>query len=115
DLFATMRNFKDFGTNGIFIMTRGEHGSLIYKKEKEILKIPAFKPKKVLDETGAGDAYFSIFLYEYLQSDKSWKSIESSAYKASAAASYLIEKEGLSGCETRKKVLNRVKKRKYIK
>ena len=115
DLLGAMRNFKDFGTDGIFIMTRGEHGSLIYKKGSEILKIPAFKPKKVVDETGAGDVYFSIFLYEFLQSDKSWKSIESSAYKASAAASYLIEKEGLSGSKTRKNVLNRVTKREYIK
>ncbi|MFW9772810.1 MAG: PfkB family carbohydrate kinase [Candidatus Thorarchaeota archaeon] len=115
DLSATMRNFKDFGMDGIFIMTRGEHGSLIYKKECEILQIPAFKPKKVVDETGAGDVYFSIFLYEFLRSDKSWMSIKSSAYKASAAASYLIEKEGLSGSETRKNVLNRVTKREYIK
>jgi hypothetical protein len=115
DVLMTMENFKEYDTNGIFIMTRGENGSVIYKKGYQILEIPAFKSKKIVDETGAGDVFFSIFLFEFLQSDKSWKSIESAAYKASAAASFLIEKKGLSGCESKKKVLNRVKRRNYIK
>ncbi len=114
DLYKVMKYFNNYRINGLFIMTLGEKGSMIIKHGEEILKIPAFKPKKVIDETGAGDIYFSIFLYEYLQSDKTWKAVKNAAYLASAAASFLIEKKGPNGFETKKKVLRRVKREKYI-
>jgi len=95
-------------------MTMGEKGSMIMKKQKKILKIPAFKPKKVVDETGAGDVYFSIFLYEFVHSDKSWASIKKAAYLASSAASFLIERKGPAGFASKKAVVKRIKKRKYI-
>ncbi|MFX1502492.1 MAG: hypothetical protein ACFFDH_16140 [Promethearchaeota archaeon] len=76
--------------------------------------MPAFKPKRVLDETGAGDIYFSIFLYEFIRSDNSWQAVRNAAYLASSAASFLIEKKGPAGFETKRKVLKRVKKAKYI-
>ena len=47
-------------------MTLGEKGSMLTKKGEKILNIPAFKPRRVVDETGAGDVYFSIFLYEFI-------------------------------------------------
>ncbi|MFX1303653.1 MAG: carbohydrate kinase family protein [Promethearchaeota archaeon] len=103
-----------YDNNGIFIMTLGEKGSMLTKKGKKILKIPAFKAKKVIDETGAGDVYFSIFLYEFIRSDKSWKAIENAAYLASAAASFLVEKKGSAGFKTKKRVLKRVISAKYI-
>ena len=115
DLYDTMNHFKNYDSNGIYIMTLGDKGSLIYKKGKSMLEIPAFRPKKIRDETGAGDVYFSIFLYEFLQSDKSWNAIKKAAYLASAAASFLVEKKGPSGCVAKKKVLNRIKKKDYIK
>lgn len=114
DTYTVMNHFTNYNTEGIFIMTLGEKGSLIYKKGKEVLKIPAFKPKKVVDETGAGDVYFSIFLYEYLHSDKSWGQIKRSAYLASAAASFLVEKKGPSGFAIKRKVLKRINKKDYI-
>lgn len=109
-----MMHFEKFGTKGIFIMTLGERGSLIYQKGKKILKIPAFKPKKVIDETGAGDVYMSIFLYEFLYSDKSWSAIEKGGYLASAAASFLVERKGPSGFAVKKKVLKRIEEKQYI-
>ncbi len=115
DHHKIMNFFEKFGTNGIFIMTMGENGSLVYQKGNKMLKIPAFKPKKVIDETGAGDVYISIFLYEFLCSDKSWIAIEKSANLASAAASFLVEKKGLDGCAVKKKVLKRIAKKDYIK
>ena len=114
DLHKVMNFFETFDTIGIFIMTLGENGSLIYQKGNKILKIPAFKPKKVTDETGAGDVYFSIFLYEFLHTDKSWSAIETAANLAAAAASFLLEKKGLYGCVVKKKVLKRVAKKEYI-
>lgn len=95
-------------------MTMGEKGSMLTKKGEKILKIPAFKPRRVLDETGAGDVYFSIFLYEFIHSDKSWKTIEEIAYLASAAASFLVEKRGSAGFATKRAVLKRMKKKRYI-
>jgi hypothetical protein len=115
DLHKVMNFFEKFDTKGIYIMTLGERGSLIYQKGNQILKIPAFTPKKVIDETGAGDVYFSIFLYEFLNTDKSWNAIENIGYLASAAASFLVEKKGPSGFGVKKKVIKRVKKKHYIK
>jgi hypothetical protein len=115
DLHKIMNFFEKFDTKGMFIMTLGEKGSLIYQKGNKILKIPAFKPKKVIDETGAGDVYFSIFLYEFLHTDKSWSEIEKVANLAAATASFLVEKKGLYGCVVKKKVLKRVAKKDYIK
>ncbi len=114
DLDKVMMHFEKYGTKGIFIMTLGESGSLIYQRGKRLLKIPAFKPKKVIDETGAGDVYLSIFLYEFLHSDQSWKSIENAGYLASATASFLVERKGPSGFVVKKKVLKRKGKKQYI-
>jgi len=115
DYEIVMSNFINYDNKGIYIMTLGEKGSLLIKKGEVILKIPAFKTKKVVDETGAGDVYFSIFLYEFIHSDKSWKSIEQAAYLASSTASFLVEKKGTAGFETKNTVVKRMKKQRYIK
>ena len=114
DLDAVMKYFNIFDNNGIYIMTLGEVGSMIIRKGQEMLRIPAFKAKKVIDETGAGDVYLAIFLYEFLNSDMSWMDIKNSAYLASAAASFLVEKKGPDGFKCKTKVLQRVKHKNYI-
>lgn len=114
DLDKIMNNFLKYENNAIYIMTLGERGSMIIKKGEDILKIPAFKAREIVDETGAGDVYFSIFLYEFLHSDKSWHAIEKCAYLASAAASFLVEKKGPSGFKSKEKVLKRINRKKYI-
>ena len=114
DLDKVMNHFLNYETDGLFIMTLGEKGSRIIKKGKRLLKIPAFKAKRVVDETGAGDVYFSIFLYEFINSDMSWKSIEMAANLASAAASFLVEKKGPTGFKKKQRVLRRLNKGIYI-
>jgi len=109
-----MEYFKNFENKAIYIMTMGEAGSLILKNGENLLKIPAYKPKRVLDETGAGDVYLTIFLYELLNSDMTWEEIEKNAHLASAAASFLVEKKGPKGFETRKRILKRVASNNYI-
>jgi len=109
-----MEYFKRFENKATYIMTMGEAGSLILRNGENLLKIPAYKPKRVLDETGAGDVYLTIFLYELLNSDMTWEEIEKNAHLASAAASFLVEKKGPKGFETRKEVLKRVASKKYI-
>ena len=114
DLIKVMEYFKKFDNEGIYIMTLGESGSLLMKRGYKILKIPAFKSETVTDETGAGDVYLAIFLYELFNSNRSWESIKNAALMASSAASFLIEKEGPLGCESKEKVLSRVNKKRYI-
>jgi sugar/nucleoside kinase (ribokinase family) len=109
-----MDYFKTFENKAIYIMTMGEAGSLILKNGENLLRIPAYKPKRVLDETGAGDVYLTIFLYELLNSDMTWEEIEKNAHLASAAASFLVEKKGPKGFQTRKKILKRVASKNYI-
>jgi sugar/nucleoside kinase (ribokinase family) len=114
DYEKVMLHCNNYDNNGIYIMTLGEKGSMLTKSGKEVLNIPAFRPKRVVDETGAGDVYFSIFLYEFIHSDKSWKSIEIAAYLASAAASFLVEKKGPDGFAPKKVILKRIEKKNYI-
>ncbi|MFX1430382.1 MAG: PfkB family carbohydrate kinase [Promethearchaeota archaeon] len=114
DSEKVMIHCNKYDNNGIYIVTLGEKGSMITKKGEKILYIPAFKSKKVVDETGAGDVYFSIFLYEFIHSNKSWESIEKAAYLASAAASFLVEKKGPTGFVSKKEVIKRINKKIYI-
>jgi len=114
DLFEVMEFFNRFDNEGLYIMTLGEAGSMIAKQGERILKIPAFTPDTVVDETGAGDVYLAIFLYEYYNSDFSWKAVENAALYASSAASFLVEKKGTNGCESMKKVIKRLRQKNYI-
>ena len=114
DLFEVMEFFNGFDNNGIYIMTLGEAGSMITKKGETLIKIPAFTPETVIDETGAGDVYLAIFLYEFYNSDFSWRSVENAALYASSAASFLVEKKGINGCKSMKKVFSRLCQKKYI-
>ncbi len=112
DWNEVMHYFQQF--KGISIMTLGEKGSMITKKGEGILKIPAFKPKRVQDETGAGDIYLAIFLYEFINSPKTWQAIEKAGHLASAAASFEIEKKGVKGFVAKNRVLQRVNKKNYL-
>ncbi|TXT60285.1 MAG: putative sugar kinase [Promethearchaeota archaeon] len=106
--------FKKPIFKGLYLTTLGEKGSLVVKYNQDTLKIPAFKPKKVIDETGAGDVYLGIFLYEFIRSKKSWKEIKNCAYLASAAASFDVEKKGTNGFKSKGKVNKRVKQKHFI-
>ena len=112
DLFDVMEYFQDF--KGIIIMTLGENGSMITPYGKKVINIPAFKSRNVVDETGAGDVYFAIFLHEFLCSNKSWKSIKAAGCFASTAASFSVEEKGPFGFETKKYILERLNSKKYI-
>jgi len=114
DLNKIMTEFDNYSLKGLYAMTLGVAGSMLIKSGKKLLKIPAFKPKLVKDETGAGDVYLAIFIYEYLNSDKSWNSIKECALLASCAASYLVEDIGPKGIKSKKMVLKRLEKKNYI-
>lgn len=49
------------------IVTLGNKGSVIYSN-KQIYRIPAFRPKRFVDPTGCGDTYVAGYLYQRLKS-----------------------------------------------
>jgi adenosine kinase len=68
------------------IVTMGELGSLVSTRYGDI-NIPAVKPSKVVDPTGAGDAYRGALISGLLQG----KNIEYSAMMGSVCASFAVE------------------------
>ncbi len=75
-------------TNTI-VTTLGELGSRICTPDCEI-NIPAIKPKKVVDPTGAGDAYRAGLIMGLIQG----RNIEQSAKNGSVCASFAVESYG---------------------
>ena len=71
---------------GTVIVTLGEKGSQVITADGEI-NIPAVKPRKVEDPTGAGDAYRGGLISGLVQG----KDIEQSARMGSVCASFAVE------------------------
>jgi len=103
DVLKSALKLLDRGPD-ILLVTKGDKGSYVLSKDK-ILFVPAPKPRKVVDPTGAGDIYTSIFLAHYVTSGD----IEESAVIASSAASLSVEEEGLSGVSTYEEIKKRAK------
>lgn len=61
--------FKFFHTNGVAIvcLTLGSKGVKLAQEGKEIIELPAIKIENIMDATGAGDAFWSGFLFAYIQ------------------------------------------------
>jgi adenosine kinase len=74
---------------GTIITTLGESGSQISTREREIA-VPAFRVKKVVDPTGAGDSYRGGLLCGLVHG----KNIEKCARMGSVCASFSIENYG---------------------
>ncbi len=71
------------------IIKLGENGSIMKTKNK-ILRFKAFKPKKIVDTTGAGDMYSAGILYGIANK----LSLEESGKIASYAAAKVVEQTG---------------------
>jgi len=87
----------------IALVTMGARGSIL-AFNGVVREIPAIPPGRVVDPTGAGDAYSAGFILEYLESHDP----ERSAIFASALASFVVEGVGLTGLPTREAVLRRL-------
>jgi adenosine kinase len=75
----------------LLITTRGEHGSIIAGRAlPQAVHVPVAQPIKVVDPTGAGDAYRAGFLYGYL---RKWD-VKQCAQLASVMASFVLEHAG---------------------
>ncbi|MCB0381755.1 MAG: carbohydrate kinase [Psychroserpens sp.] len=64
--------FEFFHNEGVDIvcLTLGSKGVKLSQKNKELIELPAIKIEKVMDATGAGDAFWSGFLFAYIKNKK---------------------------------------------
>lgn len=62
DVISAAKQLYAWGVNEVLI-TLGSLGSVIYDGET-FYKIPAYKPKEVVDATGCGDTYMTGYLYK---------------------------------------------------
>ena len=98
---SAARELVEMGCDAALV-TMGEEGSYV-ATEGEVLYVPAARPERVVDSTGAGDVFTAIFSVEYYRSgDLLWASA-----MASAASSFLVEEPGLGGLVDRKRVEER--------
>jgi fructokinase len=74
--------FHDLGVD-LVCLTLGSKGVRLSQKNKNIIELPAIKIEKVLDATGAGDAFWSGFLFAYIN-NKSIKDCLEIALKLAA-------------------------------
>jgi len=85
DLKSAMKQISDHGIK-VVAVTRGMKGAMLLSDE-HFHDIPACKPKRIVDPTGAGDAFIGAFLAEYAKrKDPLW-----CACVGSAAASFVVE------------------------
>lgn len=75
----------------VLITTHGKHGSRLSGKNiPSPIKVDSAKPGKIVDPTGAGDAYRAGFLYGYL---RQWEIVKCGQL-GSVVASFALEQHG---------------------
>jgi sugar/nucleoside kinase (ribokinase family) len=85
---SAIKAVHDYGVETV-IVTLGMRGAVL-SVEETIYKIPAYKSKKLVDPTGAGDAFIGGFLAEYIRGENLlW-----CACVGSATASLVVEAAG---------------------
>jgi sugar/nucleoside kinase (ribokinase family) len=85
DMNLAMNSIHEHGVK-IVIVTSGANGATV-SIEDTVHVVPAFRSEKVVDPTGAGDAFIGGFLAEYVRGED----ISRCSYVGSAMASLVVE------------------------
>lgn len=103
DLDSAIKVLHDLGVK-IVIVTLGKDGAAV-SVENTLHRVPAYVANKVVDPTGAGDAFIGGFLAEYVRGeDCSW-----SSYVGSAVASFVVEGIGPMNFGSREEIFDRAR------
>lgn len=78
-----------------FLVTRGEQGADLYTAPDQRLHVPAYPMEHIVDPTGCGDAFGSVFAYGLARG----MDLESAAGNAARIASYVAGIPGSRGME----------------
>ncbi|MBS7609426.1 hypothetical protein KEJ36_01300 [Candidatus Bathyarchaeota archaeon] len=87
------------------IVTGGAKGTIVLEETKEAYMVPSW-PSKVVDPTGAGDAFIGAFLAEYI----SGKDVRWCACVGASMASFVIEGYGPSMFGSKAEVYDRAER-----
>ncbi|MHA1681897.1 MAG: PfkB family carbohydrate kinase [Promethearchaeota archaeon] len=98
------------------LITSGRHGSILARNDGRAItrRIPAFEPRAIVDETGAGDTFLASFLTRMDSTAISFQALEEAALFASASSSFLVEGKGYKGMQPAAKIHERVKSARYF-
>jgi sugar/nucleoside kinase (ribokinase family) len=103
ELERAVKAIHDHGVK-IVIITLGSNGAAV-SVEHTIHNVPAYKPEKLVDPTGAGDAFVGGFLAEYVRGeDCSWCSCV-----GAAVASLVVEGVGPTFFGDREQIIRRAR------
>lgn len=92
---SCLRNIKRMVTK-VVVITDGANGAYAFDGKKEYFQ-KAFPPKRVVDTTGAGDAFVGTFFYFYVKGYGIQKSLTYAARNSSSLISHKGSQEGLLG------------------
>jgi sugar/nucleoside kinase (ribokinase family) len=103
DLESAVKTLHESGIK-IVIVTLGKDGAAV-SVENELHRVPAAKASRIVDPTGAGDAFIGGFLAEYVKGeDCSW-----SSSVGSSAASFVVEGMGPTNFGSKEEVCDRAR------
>jgi sugar/nucleoside kinase (ribokinase family) len=89
DIGALVSGFLDFGAERVVIRA-GAEGSMYADVDGNFIRVPAVKVEKIVDHTGAGNAYCGGLVVGYVISEK----IEDALCRAAVSASFPLEQFG---------------------
>lgn len=99
------------------LVTSGRKGSIAGMNEDGnpvVARIPAFRPRVIIDETGAGDTFLGSFLARLHGPPATIHACEQAALYASAASSFLVEEPGYKGLKPVPEIEARVASKQFF-
>jgi sugar/nucleoside kinase (ribokinase family) len=101
-------------TGAYIFTTLGEKGLYMKAPGHPIVKLPAYRPRQCVDETGAGDCFSATLLLQMAQLDpkqRSFEHLKEATNRAMASSSFLIEEKGPHGYGSESSITKRVLER----